>query len=156
MKTKQARQIDLIVSPVLARLLGMLQLRTGGSVYVFGDAENAVTGETEPALTYELLKAARRRLVREYGAPAFSWQRLRVTCGTFLANAPGIFGAASAYREAKQLGHSVTVAERHYLGVVHISPDARTLEEAMGVDKLLPRALGFGGDAARDSSAASH
>jgi hypothetical protein len=58
----------------------------------------------------------------------------RHTTGTYLTNAPGIFGAASAYRSAKQLGHSVAVAEKHYLGLVRgISPAARTLEDAMGL-----------------------
>jgi hypothetical protein len=70
---------------------------------------------------------------------------LRRTTGTFLTNAPGIFGAASAYRSAEQLGHSVQVAERHYLGLVRgITPESRTLEAAMQieeeVDKLLSKA----------------
>jgi len=67
-----------------------------------------------------------------YGAPPFTWQQLRVTCGTFLANS-NIFGGASAYREARQLGHSTAIAERHYLGVVHVDPAAKTLEDAMGL-----------------------
>jgi hypothetical protein len=68
----------------------------------------------------------------------FTWQALRRTCGTFLTNAPGIFGAASAYRSAKQLGHSVQIAERHYLGLVRgIARDARTLEVAMQVEDAI-------------------
>lgn len=78
-----------------------------------------------------------KRLKEQYGAPeSFSWQVLRRTCGTFLTNAPGIFGAASAYRSARQLGHSVAVAvaEKHYLGVVKVPPEAMTLEDAMALD----------------------
>jgi integrase len=142
-KTKHARQIDLTVSPLLRRLLSRLRLKAGDSVHVFGDQEDEETGAIEPKLTYEGLKAARKRLMREYGAPSFSWQRLRQTAGTFLTNAPGIFGAASAYRSAKQLGHSVTVAEKHYLGVVHVDPMAKTLEKAMGIRKRLREALGL-------------
>jgi hypothetical protein len=68
------------------------------------------------------------------GAPEFTWQKLRRTCGCFLTCAPGIFGGASAFMSAKQLGHSVAVAERHYVGVVRgIPPEARTLEAAMGI-----------------------
>ena len=52
-----------------------------------------------------------------YGAPDFDWQMLRSTCATYLTNAPGIFGAATVFLSARQLGHSVTVAECHYLGV---------------------------------------
>jgi hypothetical protein len=67
---------------------------------------------------------------------------LRQTCGTYLTNAPGIFGAASAYRSAKQLGHSVAVAERHYVGLVRGIPrDARTLEGAMQVEAQVKRAI---------------
>ena len=81
------------------------------------------------------------RLRDDYGAPPkFSLQVLRSTCGTFLTNAPGIFGAASAYRSARQLGHSVAIAEKHYLGLVRgISPTAGTLEAAMGIEDLLEK-----------------
>jgi hypothetical protein len=38
---------------------------------------------------------------------------------------------------AKQLGHSVDVAEKHYLGVVRSIPrDERTLEAAMQIEDL--------------------
>jgi hypothetical protein len=59
-----------------------------------------------------------------------------------LTNAPGIFGAASAYRSAKQLGHSVAVAERHYLDVMRGIPrEARTLEAAMQIEKQMTRVI---------------
>jgi hypothetical protein len=64
---------------------------------------------------------------------------LRSTCGTYLTNAPGIFGAASAYRSAKQLGHSVTVAERHYVGLIRLPVSAKTLDDATGVADALQR-----------------
>ena len=47
--------------------------------------------------------------------------------------APAIYGAASAFMSAKRLGHSVTVAEKHYVGIVKVSPEARTIEQAMQV-----------------------
>ena len=106
-------------------LLAARRLATGGKGNVFG-------------LTRGTAEAARKRL-HEYGAPdAFNWQALRRTCGTYLTNAPGIFGGASAYRSASQLGHSVQVAEKHYVGVARgIRPDARTLEAAMQIEKQL-------------------
>ncbi|MEO8905521.1 MAG: hypothetical protein ABI627_28715 [Polyangiaceae bacterium] len=86
-------------------------------------------------LSYDGAAAAAKRLKKNFGAPAaFGWQQLRSTCGTFLTNSPGIFGAASAYRSARQLGHSVTVAEKHYLGLIRIAPEAKTLEAAMGIE----------------------
>lgn len=121
-KTKRARVVDLAVSPALRTML--LRMRKDeGRVF---------------ALTHNAAAAAGERL-RTFGAPRhFTWQALRRTCGTFLTNAPGIFGAASAYRSARQLGHSVQVAERHYLGLVRGIPrDARTLEAAMQIDQVL-------------------
>lgn len=122
-KTKRARTIGLEVSPALRTLLAAMHLNTGGKGSVFGHTEDGAN-------------SALRRAIREYGAPAASgWQALRRTCGTFLTNSPGIFGSASAYRSAKQLGHSVAVAERHYVGVIRgISRDARTLEQAMQIE----------------------
>ncbi len=128
-KTGHARLVDLVVSPVLGRLLKVLKLRAGDAPFVFGGAE---------PVTRSVLEKTRKRLKREHGAPEdWTWQHLRATCGTYLANSAGIFGGASAYREARQLGHSVAVAERHYLGVVHVPHEAKTLEDAMGVKDLL-------------------
>jgi integrase len=130
-KTKHGRLVDLLVSPALRSLLRALKVRAGRAEFVFGGAEPYSRPKVE---------AARKRLVRDFGAPSFTWQQLRETCATFLANS-SIFGAASAYREAKQLGHSVAVAERHYCGVVHVDPSVRTLEAAMGVSDELALAV---------------
>lgn len=128
-KTRQARTIGLDVSPALRSLLASMREESGREGRVF-------------KLTRPQAEAAAKRLRKEYGAPrSFTWQTLRRTCGTFLTNAPGIFGAASAYRSARQLGHSVQVAERHYVGVERgISRDAHTLEAAMQITALLARA----------------
>lgn len=123
-KTHRARTIGLEVSPALRQLLVSLKIRSGGASSVFG-------------LQADGVEAARRRLRGTYGAPEFSWQILRSTASTFLTNSH-IFGAATHYLSAKQLGHSVTVAERRYAGVIRgISRDARTLEAAMQIEKEL-------------------
>lgn len=124
-KTKRARTIGLEVSPALrSLLLAIRPERARGSVF---------------GLTKLAAEAAAKRLRRDFDAPAsFTWQALRRTCGCYLTNAPGIFAAASAYRSAKQLGHSVAVAEKHYVGVVRGIPrDARTLEAAMQIESAL-------------------
>ena len=126
-KTKHARSIGLEVSPALRSMLkAMRPENAAGSVWGITEGE---------------ANAAMRRLIDEFGAPAGAgWQALRRTCGSFLTNAPGIFGAASAYRSARQLGHSVQVAEKHYLGLIRGIPrDARTLEAAMGVTAEVQR-----------------
>jgi len=122
-KTHTERDVPLSVSPAVRRLLGALKLRTGGEGLVFGN-----DGETH---WQNVMKA-----VRKHGAPhAFTWQALRTTTGTFLVNAPGI--PFDAWATARQLGHSLAVAERHYLNRYHgIDPEARTLEAAMQIEGL--------------------
>jgi len=129
-KTKRARIIDLAVSPMLKELLAAQHkaaVKKTGKVFPFTSDGAAMIA---------------KRLKNKYEAPeAFGWQVLRSTCGTYLSNAPGIFGAASAYRSARQLGHSVAVAERHYLGLIRLPPSARTLEDAMAAGEQLQRVL---------------
>jgi len=127
-KTHRARTVGLEVSPALRALLAAMKLRSGGKGSVFG-------------LTRGEAVAAEKRLKGVYGAPeGCNWQALRRTCGTYLTNAPGIFGAASAYRSAKQLGHSVAVAERHYVGIARgIQREAKTLEAAMQIENEVGR-----------------
>ncbi len=131
-KTHRARTIGLEVSPALRKLLAAMHIANGRprTGLVFG-------------ITAAEMKAAERRLTGEFGAPArCNLQALRRTCGTYLSNAPGIFGAASAYRSAKQLGHSVTVAEKHYVDVARgISREARTLEAAMQIEPQMVKVI---------------
>ena len=124
--TKRTGVIGLEISPALRELLATMRPK---------NARGGVWG-----LTRDQAKAAAKRLAR-HGAPdAWSWQVLRSSCGTYLTNSPGIFGAASAYRSAKQLGHSVAVAERHYVGVLRGIPrEATTLEAAMQIEQHMQR-----------------
>ncbi len=141
-KTHKARTIGLEVSPALRDLLIAIRPeRAKGNVF---------------GLSRGTAEAAGKRLRAEYGAPGpFSWQALRRSCGTYLTNASGIFGAASAYRSAKQLGHSVQVAERHYLGLVRgIARDVHTLEDAMGIGDLIARITMLARDRHAQSAAA--
>jgi len=77
------------------------------------------------------------RLRNEYNAPpTFTYQVLRVTCQSFLASAPSVYGAASIFLAARRGGHSVAVCEKHYAGSVrNISPEAKTIEAAMGIER---------------------
>lgn len=107
-KTKRGRTIDLSVSPSVCLLL-------------------------KDALPWGLT-ADQVRSWRTKRHPQFTFKRMRVTCGTYLTCAPGIYGGASAYMSAARLGHSVAIAEKHYVGVVQVPATARTLEEALGLD----------------------
>jgi len=137
--TKRTGLIGLEISPGLRRLLAAMKLKSGGRGKVF-------------RLTEDEGKAALKRLTTKrnddgktltYGAPpASTWQTFRRTCGCYLTNAPGIFGSASAYRSAQQLGHSVQIAERYYVNVVRgIPKSARTVEAAMQITKQLERVI---------------
>jgi integrase len=127
-KTKKPRTVSLAVSPALRRLMAAQKLRTGGRGKVWDATEDGAI-------------KAMRRLRKTYGAPAsFTWQALRRTCSTFLVNSPGIFGGASAYMAAKQLGHGVAVMERNYSGLVHgIDPSLRNLESVLAIKEPAAR-----------------
>jgi len=121
-KTHKPREVAFDCSPSLLELLKAM-----------GGTEGSVFG-----LTQGEVDAAAKRLRSDYGAPKFSFQGLRRTCGTYLTCAPGIFGAASAFMSSRRLGHSVQVAERHYVGVLRgIPPSAKTLEAAMQIEGKL-------------------
>lgn len=117
-KTRVARVIDTEHSPLLAALISAPNGRTG-----------TILGATESSLFN-----ARQKLIDEFGAPKFDYQKLRCTCGTYLTCAPSIWGTASPYMSARQLGHSVEIAQKHYTGVVKVSRDARTTEAAMQLE----------------------
>lgn len=129
-KTGHERAIDLSITPGLKKLLAAME-HGPDDIFVFGGKEPWSRSKVE---------AARKRLVA-LGAPEFCWSQteddtpaLRATCGTFLTNAPGIYAAAAAFHSAKRLGHSIVIAERHYVGLLKgISKTARTLEAAMSI-----------------------
>ncbi|CAG0978998.1 hypothetical protein PLCT2_01791 [Planctomycetaceae bacterium] len=123
-KTHHGRTIDLDVCPSLIPILEEMKIHAGQGSFVFG---------RNKAMRRDLADTARTRLSERFGSPAFTWQTLRRTCGTYLTCAPSIFGSASAFMSATRLGHSVSVAERLYLGRVKVDPSARTLEAAMGI-----------------------
>lgn len=132
-KTKNARRITLAETPALPALLAAMKLGAGNALYVWGH---------EP-YRHDLAESARKRLVKDYAAPEFTWHDLRRTCGTFLTCAPAIYGAASAFMSAKRLGHSVIVSEKHYAGsVTNIPATATTLEAALGIADCLDRMVG--------------
>lgn len=109
-KTNTGRLVDLAISPSLVPLLERLSNGTGS--YVFGGDNPA--------------KDFRRQIAR---LPFHGLQELRRTCATYLACMP----AYGIHRATIRGGHSVEVSQRLYAGHVRVSPDARTLEEAMGI-----------------------
>jgi integrase len=123
-KGDRARLVSLDVCPTLVTMLERMKLTAGREPRVF------------PAITRDVAETARERLVDEYGAPAFTWHDLRRTCGTFSVCA-GVHGPASPYLTARRLGHSIAVAEKHYLGQVS-GLNATTLEAAYGLPVAAP------------------
>lgn len=123
-KTRQGRRIDLTPTPLLAHMLASIkQFKVG----------DFCLGMYAP-LRRDIAEAARKRLIKKFQAPKFTWHDLRRTSGTLLTCAPGIYGGASAFLSAKRLGHSVAVAEAHYVGAVtNLDKTASTLEAVMGL-----------------------
>lgn len=119
-KTNTARTIWLTESPSVSDALAFAWSISSDGIHVWN-------------LTKSQLYYAQKRIAAA-GCPSFTWQTLRRTCGSYLTCAPGIYGAASAFQSAKRLGHSVTIAERLYVGSIRGIPfEAKTLEEAMGI-----------------------
>jgi len=130
-KTGHGRRVDLSPTPRLKAVLSRLRLQAAGRTFVFGD---------DRPFPRTFADSTRKRLIDQFDAPKFTWQELRRTCGSFLTCSPSIYGAASAFLSAKRLGHSVAIAERHYVGAItDISHTATTLEEAMRIDDLVSR-----------------
>lgn len=127
--TKRSGTIDLSVATGLHALLVKMRAEAGERERVLA----LTAGEAQSAL---------RRLIREFDAPpSAGWQCFRRTCGCYIANAGSLFGGASAWRAAKWLGHGVQVSERHYLDVVRVPREAKTLEAAMGIEGELQRVI---------------
>lgn len=140
-KTKRARDVTFEVSPILKRLVEVLDRLHSGKGTVFG-------------VTKDEAETAMRRLRDEFGAPKnFSWQLLRKTCDTYLNCAPGIYGAraglfapaqiggsafAAAAESGDRQGHTQKVARDFYIKIVKGMPkDATTLEAAMGLESVI-------------------
>lgn len=149
-KTKHARTVSLDVSPTVRTLLNAMKLRAGKDEYVFGGSKPMPKSQAEAArrrLVGEVPKkerkadTQRKRKVKDpidFGAPRnFTWQVLRSTCATFQCNAPAIFGDAAAFKSAKRLGHSTAVSEKLYADQFDVSREARTLEQAMGIEDVM-------------------
>lgn len=122
-KTKRSREVDLSVTPGARAILESLPR----------DSERVcpwLRGAHSSAWRY--VRPLRKAL------PGWTWQHLRETCASYQACAPGVWGSAAPFRTARQLGHSIAVCERHYLGTVRgIDPGASTIEGAMGVADLV-------------------
>lgn len=127
-KTKKSRRITFAETPALADLLrAMMPDPADGLVF---------------DVRHSTWDSSRKRLIKLYGAPEFSAHTLRRTAGTILTNAPAIYGGASAWHSAKRLGHSVTMAERHYANALSGLPaEAKTLEAAAGIEDVCQRII---------------
>jgi len=117
-KTRKDRQVEFYVSEYLQE--HAKELATAGLSPLFD-------------LTEDEIKGARKRLIKTFGAPKFTWRSLRQTCATYLVCAPGIWGGASEKMAAAQLGHGIQVNRAYYAGVLKINPEARTIDQAMGI-----------------------
>lgn len=131
-KTYQPRDVILDVSPLLRELFQVLH---DGTEAKHASVLGITTGEAEAAM--------KRLKNTKYKAPKqFTWQALRGNCETYLVCAPGIYGASSVYRAAKQIGHDVKVAQEHYLGLIKGIPvTSKTLEAAMGVEEKVAKVI---------------
>ncbi len=125
-KTKRGRSIGWRETPWLGKLLRRLRDDQKAGTRVF------------PTLSGPTWSSALRRMIGKCGMPpGTSAHTFRRSTGTYLTCAPSIYSAASVFLAASRQGHSVRIAERHYLGKVRDLPaSATTLESAMGIEDL--------------------
>ena len=149
-KTHAERSIGLEVSSGLRALLAAMRAAVKAQ-------DRAPVGRVFSEHSESSLKRALERLARPapgpgarqraagYGAPAFAWHTLRRTCGTYLVCAPSIYGSASTHLAARQLGHSVEVAQKSYLGRVRgIAHGLTTLDDVFGIGPEIVRIIARG------------
>ena len=114
-KKRKDRIVDLSVCPSVITMLEGMQGKHHERVWAL---------HTEGSIDSTL-----DRLRADPQCPPFDYQTLRVTCATHLA-CMSAFGPAN---EARQLGHSLSVADEFYIGRVKIDPALKTLEEVYGI-----------------------
>lgn len=127
-KAKKARSVPLTITPMLAAML-----HKGRK-----DKTGRVLGE----YSIDIIENICRDLVENCGAPKFTPQTLRRTCGTYICCAPSIYGGATGsapHMAAARLGHGLGVSQKHYVGVVDIPRKAKTIEDAMQLARLIGR-----------------
>lgn len=120
-KTHQKRDVELApYSPLLGELLQALKRGRAGH-------------ERLLRVGYVMLGTYAKRL-RKYGAPAdFSFQHCRSTCATYQSPLPG-----NAKAKAARLGHTLAVADMHYLALPSGTPvTAPNLETVMKCEAQL-------------------
>ena len=130
-KTETGREIHFRETPLLGELLRALHpQRTSDDAAVF------------EGITIPMLDLAVKR-VRNKTKRHFTAQLLRRTCGMILVNAPTIYSmpgmpaGASIWLATQRLGHTVGVAEKHYLKQrVELPTDASTFEAASGIETV--------------------
>jgi integrase len=142
-KNKRARSVPLSITPMLAAMLrpGRKGGKTGRilaeySIDIIEDACRFLISELQP----DEPKLGERLRCQ---APKFTPHTLRRSCGTYIVCAPAIYGGATGaalHMAAARLGHSVSVGQKHYIGVIEIPNTAKTIEAAMQLDKLIAKA----------------
>lgn len=121
-------RIEMRAHATKTRILRNVDLSVAPSAFVGVDP--AQPGLVFEGWTPDKVYAARDATVALYGAPEWSPQLLRRTCASYFTCA---FGAA---RSARSLGHTIDVADKHYVGAVAIPPGAVTLEQAMRLEPV--------------------
>lgn len=130
-KTGFAREVRLAKVPSLRAWLKRAKLEAGSEQRVF------------PNITRAFARFARKHLVKEYGAPKFTWHQLRKTAGTY-AVCSSLYGLDSAHEAARQLGHGILVAQSYYVGrPKDVHENAESMEQALGCLDLFNQIAGI-------------
>lgn len=145
-KTSAEREITLVNSPALLKLLRTLKKHAGRGLYV-------IPGH-QPDIPRNFHRPSWDRLVAAAGATDITPKHLRSTWVTALAHARG---GPSAHELSELAGHGVQVAANHYVARAYARP-GKTVEQWLGLGRApdrLTRAIASRLEAADSSSSAT-
>jgi integrase len=118
-KTRRSRDVTMRESPSLLDLLRAMRERDPDGTHVFDWPSSSWSGV--------------RCVLESMAGVHFEARTLRRTCSTVLVNATAMHGDASAWKASKRSGHSVSMLEDRYGGLMDVPEDAKTIESALGI-----------------------
>ncbi|MCA8940221.1 MAG: tyrosine-type recombinase/integrase [Planctomycetes bacterium] len=121
-KRGEEREIPLEDCPTLVSLLQSLHSERSDSIYV-------IAGDS-PTAPRNLRQSSWKRLAERAGVPDANIKDLRSTFATCVGR--GMPKMADRYLMAERMGHSVTTAERYYVGAKPLSA-GETVEDCLGL-----------------------
>jgi integrase len=128
-KTNKTRKINLSVSPLAAQILTSLSATNQGFIFF-----PTATKERDPVGLYKKFSKPLTTTISRKTGTKITAKDFRSTSEALLANLKGW----DIFRVSKQIGHSVTIAERSYTEDIQMVdfPEGSTIEDVAGINQV--------------------